>query len=110
MGDISHVMPTLHPYMGGATGGGHGADYAIADPKLAYVEPAKQLALMAVDMLWDDAGARARDPQGLEAAHDQGGVPRLPARHRPDRALRRRQVTSNLIPSPLRGEGRVRGG
>ncbi len=57
MGDISHVMPTLHPYMGGATGGGHGADYAIADPKLAYVEPAKQLALMAVDMLWDDAGA-----------------------------------------------------
>jgi len=57
MGDISHVMPTLHPYMGGATGGGHGADYAIADPKLAYVEPAKQLALMAVDLLWDDAGA-----------------------------------------------------
>jgi metal-dependent amidase/aminoacylase/carboxypeptidase family protein len=60
MGDISHVMPTLHPYMGGATGSGHGADYAIADPKLAYVEPAKQLALMAVDLLWGDAGA-ARD-------------------------------------------------
>ncbi|HSL50201.1 MAG TPA: peptidase dimerization domain-containing protein, partial [Candidatus Deferrimicrobiaceae bacterium] len=60
MGDISHVMPTLHPYMGGATGGGHGADYAIADPKLAYVEPAKQLALMAVDLLWGDADA-ARD-------------------------------------------------
>jgi amidohydrolase len=60
MGDISHVMPTLHPYMGGATGSGHGADYAIADPTLAYVEPAKQLALMAVDLLWDDA-AGARD-------------------------------------------------
>jgi metal-dependent amidase/aminoacylase/carboxypeptidase family protein len=59
MGDISHVMPTLHPYMGGATGSGHGADYTIADPKLAYLEPAKQLALMAVDLLWDDAaGAR----------------------------------------------------
>ncbi|PYO35490.1 MAG: amidohydrolase [Candidatus Rokuibacteriota bacterium] len=57
MGDISHVMPTLHPYMGGATGSGHGADYAIADPKLAYVEPAKQLALMAVDMLWGNAEA-----------------------------------------------------
>jgi amidohydrolase len=55
MGDISHVMPTLHPYMGGASGTGHGADFAIADPKLAYVEPAKQLALMAVDMLWGDA-------------------------------------------------------
>jgi metal-dependent amidase/aminoacylase/carboxypeptidase family protein len=60
MGDISHVMPTLHPYMGGAAGGGHGADYAIADPGLAYVEPAKQLALMAVDLLWGDAEA-ARD-------------------------------------------------
>jgi metal-dependent amidase/aminoacylase/carboxypeptidase family protein len=59
MGDISHVMPTLHPYMGGAVGGGHGADYAIADPQVAYVEPAKQLALMAVDLLWGDAaGAR----------------------------------------------------
>jgi amidohydrolase len=55
MGDISHVMPTLHPYMGGATGTGHSADFAIADPTLAYVEPAKQLALMAVDLLWGDA-------------------------------------------------------
>ncbi|MET0851490.1 MAG: amidohydrolase, partial [Candidatus Rokuibacteriota bacterium] len=59
MGDISHVMPTLHPYMGGASGSGHGADYAITDPRLAYVEPAKQLAMMAVDMLADGAaGAR----------------------------------------------------
>jgi amidohydrolase len=55
MGDLSHVMPTLHPYMGGASGSGHGADFAIADPQLAYVEPAKQLALMAVDLLWGDA-------------------------------------------------------
>jgi amidohydrolase len=55
MGDISHVMPTLHPYIAGASGSGHGADYVITDPKLAYIENAKQLALMAVDMLWDDA-------------------------------------------------------
>jgi amidohydrolase len=60
MGDLSHVMPIVHPYMGGAVGSGHGADYAIADPKMAYVEPAKQLALMAVDLLWGDAGG-ARD-------------------------------------------------
>src|SRR5262249_4345159 len=57
MGDLSHVMPTLHPYMGGATGSGHGADFAIADPRLAYVEPAKQLALMAVDLFWGDSDA-----------------------------------------------------
>ncbi len=56
-GDLSHVMPTLHPYLGGASGTGHGADFTITDPKLAYIENAKQLALMAVDMLWDDAQA-----------------------------------------------------
>jgi len=55
MGDISHVMPTLHPYISGASGSGHGADYKITDPKLAYVENAKQLALMAVELLWDGA-------------------------------------------------------
>jgi amidohydrolase len=57
MGDISHVMPTLHPYMGGAAGSGHGADFAIVDPKLAYIEPAKQLALMVIDLLWGRAEA-----------------------------------------------------
>ncbi|MCI0546815.1 MAG: amidohydrolase [Candidatus Rokubacteria bacterium] len=55
MGDISHVMPALHPYMGGASGQGHGADFTISDARLAYVEAAKQLALMAVDLLADDA-------------------------------------------------------
>jgi amidohydrolase len=52
MGDISHVIPTLHPYMGGASGMGHGADFQITDPKLAYLGPAKALAMTAVDLLW----------------------------------------------------------
>jgi amidohydrolase len=59
MGDLSQVMPVLHPYMGGARGTGHAADFAIDDPALAYVEPAKALAAMVVDLLWEDAaGAR----------------------------------------------------
>ena len=59
MGDLSQVMPVLHPYVGGARGSGHGADYAIADPALAYVTPAKALAAMVVDLLTDGAtGAR----------------------------------------------------
>jgi amidohydrolase len=60
MGDLSHVMPVLHPYMGGATGMGHGANFQITDPTLAYLGPAKALAMTAVDLLWGDAGA-ARD-------------------------------------------------
>jgi amidohydrolase len=59
MGDVSQIMPVLHPYMGGASGTGHAADYAIADPMLAYVAPAKALAAMVIDLLFDDAsGAR----------------------------------------------------
>jgi hypothetical protein len=55
MGDISHVMPILHPYMGGASGMGHGANFEITDPQLAYLGPAKALAMTAVDLLWDSA-------------------------------------------------------
>jgi len=59
MGDLSQVMPVLHPYMGGARGPGHSADFAIVDPHLGYVQPAKALAAMAVDLLADGAaGAR----------------------------------------------------
>jgi amidohydrolase len=59
MGDVSQIMPVLHPYMGGATGTGHAADYGISDFQLGYVAPAKALAAMVVDLLWDDAaGAR----------------------------------------------------
>jgi amidohydrolase len=59
MGDVSQVMPVLHPYMGGARGPGHSADFAIVDPTLGYVQPAKALAAMAVDLLADGAaGAR----------------------------------------------------
>ena len=60
MGDLSQVMPVLHPYVGGARGSGHGPDFEIVDKPLAYVTPAKALALMAVDLLADGAaGARA---------------------------------------------------
>jgi amidohydrolase len=59
MGDLSQVMPVVHPYMGGARGTGHAADYEIVDRGLAYVGPAKALAAMVVDMLADGAsGAR----------------------------------------------------
>jgi amidohydrolase len=59
MGDLSMVMPVLHPYIGGATGSGHAADYRIADARLAYVTQAKALAAMAIDLLGDGArGAR----------------------------------------------------
>ena len=41
MGDISCIMPTIHPYAGGAQGKGHGNDYYIVDPAAACVDNAK---------------------------------------------------------------------
>jgi amidohydrolase len=72
MGDLSQVMPILHPYIGGARGTGHGPDYEIVDQSLAYVTPAKALAAMVIDMLADGGtGARhvlaeARPPMTRE--------------------------------------------
>ena len=59
MGDLSQVMPILHPYIGGARGTGHAADYEIVDKPLMYLAPAKALASMAIDLMYDGAtGAR----------------------------------------------------
>jgi amidohydrolase len=72
MGDLSQVMPILHPYIGGARGTGHAADYEIVDKPLMYVASAKALASMAIDLLHDGAaGARrvlaaARPPMTRE--------------------------------------------
>jgi hypothetical protein len=46
--------------MGGARGTGHAADYEIVAPHLAYVMPARAMAAMAVDLLWEGA-AEARE-------------------------------------------------
>ena len=59
-GDLSQLMPVLHPMMTGAQGAHHQTDWRIADLDLGYVAPAKTLALMAVDLLMNDARA-ARD-------------------------------------------------
>jgi len=60
MGDLSQIMPILHPYMGGATGAGHSAEFRIVDAELGYVLPAKALASMAIDLLFE-SGAGARE-------------------------------------------------
>ena len=55
MGDISQLMPAIHPYVGGATGVGHGADYVVQDYSLAVITAAKALAYTAIDLLADGA-------------------------------------------------------
>jgi amidohydrolase len=58
-GDLSHVMPVLHPGHGGCAGANHTIDFRITDPADAYVTPAKAMAFTLVDLLADGAaGAR----------------------------------------------------
>ncbi len=58
MGDLSSVMPVVHPYAGGATGRAHGNDYEIADPIAACVGSAK-LQLGMLYLLLADEGKEA---------------------------------------------------
>lgn len=60
LGDISCLMPTIHPYVTGAVGAGHGSDYRIADPVRACVSSAKVLAGMTVKLLSGD-GEKAKE-------------------------------------------------
>lgn len=52
-GDISHLMPTLHPMIGGIKGALHTREYEIIDEELAYIIPAKSMAMTVVDLLFD---------------------------------------------------------
>ena len=60
MGDVSQIMPVIHPYTGGARGTSHGNDYLIQDYQIAVLNPAKVMAMMVIDLLADGA-ARGRE-------------------------------------------------
>ena len=55
MGDLSQIMPALHPYTGAATGSGHSTDYVIHDYQQAVINSAKAMAMTVVDLLSADA-------------------------------------------------------
>ena len=55
MGELSAIMPVVHPYTGGATGTSHGADYYIADPDVACVKSAKLQMAMLLLLLQNNA-------------------------------------------------------
>ncbi len=54
-GDVSHLMPTLHPMIGGIKGSLHTREFQIIDEDLAYIVPAKAMAMTVVDLLFDGA-------------------------------------------------------
>lgn len=60
MGDLSCIMPVVHPFSGGASGISHGSNFEIADPKAACVDCAKwQVAMLT--LLLENGASRAKE-------------------------------------------------
>lgn len=55
MGDIATVIPAVHGYSLGGGGTSHGINYHIADPDKAYIESSILNAVIAVDLLFNNA-------------------------------------------------------
>ena len=55
VGDLFHIMPTVHPRTGGVEGISHGKNYVVVDQYLACVVAAKAMAMTVVDLLSDQA-------------------------------------------------------
>ena len=55
MGDVSHIIPVIHPFIGGTTGLLHTADFKAVDFKAAVLLPAKAFAMTLIDLLYDEA-------------------------------------------------------
>lgn len=55
MGDLSGIMPVIHPYANSASGIGHGHDYLIEDYDRAVVAPAKVMTATVLELLGNDA-------------------------------------------------------
>ena len=55
MGDLCHLIPAIQPTMGGWIGNLHAKDFAPTDKILAYINPAKIMAMTVIDLLCDGA-------------------------------------------------------
>ena len=55
IGDLGHIMPIIHPMGGGYRGALHSAEFAVENKTMAYLNPAKLMAMAVVDLLSDGA-------------------------------------------------------
>lgn len=72
VGDVGFLMPVVHPRSGGTKSQPHSPDYYVRDHVLAAVNPAKSMAMLAVDLLYDGAreGKRIRAEAGPKLSRD----------------------------------------
>lgn len=56
-GDISHLMPTIHSWLGCVSGALHSEAYSVTDLHAAYIKSAQALAMSLIDLLFGDGEA-----------------------------------------------------
>ncbi len=76
-GDLAHLLPTIHPYCGGVSGAAHTKNWTIVDPNLAYIVPAKVLALTVIDLLAGGAAAAQAILAGFKPCYTKAEYLRL---------------------------------
>jgi len=55
MGDVSQIIPAIHPWIHVVKGKLHGADFGITDPYIAYIQSAKIISWTLIDLLANGA-------------------------------------------------------
>ncbi|MDD3840553.1 MAG: amidohydrolase [Clostridia bacterium] len=53
LGDLSTLMPVIHPYIGGVKGGLHSTDFRIIQEDIVYILGSKLLIAIATELLWN---------------------------------------------------------
>jgi metal-dependent amidase/aminoacylase/carboxypeptidase family protein len=73
VGDVGFLMPAVHPRSGGTEGRPHQPGYYVRDHVLAAVNPAKSMAMLAVELLHDGAseGLRVKAEAGPKLSRDE---------------------------------------
>ena len=67
--DISCIIPSMHAMIGGAAGIGHGADYRVEDPDMAYIVAAKMMVMTVIDLLYNGAENLAKVKENFKPVY-----------------------------------------
>jgi amidohydrolase len=60
IGDLSHIIPVLHPFVAGTKGSIHTIEFSVVDYEAAVILPAKLMAMCVIDLLSDGASEAKR--------------------------------------------------
>ncbi len=71
IGDVMHVIPAIHPYIGGVAGAGHSKHYEMVDEETAYLLGAKGMAMTVIDLLYDKAEVAKDIVDSFEPIYDK---------------------------------------